>query len=531
MIRVQQIKVPLQHDKEMILQKAAKLCKIRPEQIKEMHIIKQSVDARRKNEVCYVYTVDLLTDDDNRILKKVHSNNIMSTKRTEYQFPKTEHTFSKPPVIIGAGPAGLFCAYELARAGYAPILLERGRSVEERTKDVNRFWETGILDTTSNVQFGEGGAGTFSDGKLNTLVKDRFGRNRHVLETFVHFGADSKILYQAKPHIGTDVLSKVIANMRKAVIEAGGEVRFEQQVTDFYIEDGKLKALEINGEKRIETQHVILAVGHSARDTFKTLYERQIPMEAKSFAVGFRVEHPQEMINRIQYKEADMRYLSPASYKLTSNFENGRGVYSFCMCPGGYVVNASSQKKRLAVNGMSYHDRAGANANSAIIVTVNPSDYGSAIGNPLLGVKFQQRLEEKAFVMGNGSIPQQLYGDFKVKKRSSEYGNFASAAKGRTAFAPLHELLPEELNQTFLQGMEVFSKHIEGYDRYDAILSGIESRTSSPVRIWRNEQFESEIAGLYPCGEGAGYAGGIMSAAMDGIKTAEAVVKNLQNGR
>lgn len=531
MIRVQQIKVPLKHDREIILKKAAKLCKIRPEQIKEMNIVKQSVDARRKNEVCYVYTVDLFTDNDEKILKKVHNNNIMSTNPVIYQFPKADNTFLKPPVIIGAGPAGLFCAYELARAGYAPILLERGKSVEERKKDVDRFWETGILDSASNVQFGEGGAGTFSDGKLNTLVKDRYGRSRHVLETFVKFGADASILYQAKPHIGTDVLSQVISNMRQAIIEAGGEVRFQQQVTDFRIEDSELKALEINGKEWIETQHAVLAIGHSARDTFEMLNRHQVPMEAKSFAVGFRVEHPQEMMNRIQYKDADMRYLTPASYKLTANLKNGRGVYSFCMCPGGYVVNASSEESRLAVNGMSYHNRAGANANSAIIVTVTPSDFGSDTQNPLAGVQFQRRLEEKAFAMGNGLIPQQLYGDFKEKRISSGYGDFASCTKGKAAFAPLHELLPEELTKTFLQGMEVFPKYIENYNRYDAILSGIESRTSSPVRIWRDEQFESKMQGLYPCGEGAGYAGGIMSAAMDGIKTAEAVVQNLQNGR
>lgn len=533
MIRVQQIKVPLQHNMEMIQKKAAKLLKISPEQIREMEIVKQSVDARRGNEVSYVYTVDIELDYEARILKKVHDNRIMSTNKVSYQFQADgECSLSHPPVIIGAGPAGLFCAYELARAGFSPVLLERGKSVEERQKDVERFWNTGILDTASNVQFGEGGAGAFSDGKLNTLVKDPLGRSRHVLETFVGFGADAEILYMNKPHIGTDVLSRVIANMRKAVIEAGGEVRFQQQVTDFCVENGRLTGILVNNKQKISTDVVILAIGHSARDTFQTLYQQQVPMEAKSFAVGFRVEHPQEMINRIQYKGADMRYLKPASYKLTSNFENGRGVYSFCMCPGGYVVNASSEEGRLAVNGMSYHDRAGANANSAIIVSVNPEDYCQLDPptkeplpgvHPLAGVRFQRQLEEKAFALGEGKIPQQLYGDFREGRLTSAYGDFASCTKGDTAFAPLHELLAPELTETFIRGMETFPKYIADYNRYDAILSGIESRTSSPVRIWRNKEFESEIRGLYPCGEGAGYAGGIMSAAMDGIKVAEAV--------
>lgn len=524
MIRVQQIKVPLKHERADILNKAAKLCKIKAEQIQRMEIVKQSVDARRKNEICYVYTVDIFTDQEEKILKKVHDKNIMSTKRRTYHFPASKTgALHKPPVIIGAGPAGLFCAYELARAGYAPILLERGKCVEERQRDVERFWETGILDMASNVQFGEGGAGTFSDGKLNTLVKDRFGRSRYVLETFVEFGADAGILYENKPHIGTDVLSRVISNMRQAIMEAGGEVRFSQKVTDFRIENGSITGVEVNGDW-LDTEVAVLAIGHSARDTFQVLHQRRVPMEAKAFAVGFRVEHPQKMMNRIQYKGADMRYLKPASYKLTSNFENGRGVYSFCMCPGGYVVNASSEDKRLAINGMSYHDRAGSNANSAIIVSVTPEDFGGDMRNPLRGVEFQRRLEEKAFVMGAGKIPQQLYGDFLKKRVSDSYGEFVSCTKGEHTFAPLHELLPEELSETFVRGMEWFPRYIEGYNRYDTILSGIESRTSSPVRIWRDESFESEIGGLYPCGEGAGYAGGIMSAAMDGMKVAEAIV-------
>ena len=362
MIRIQQLKMPLSHKREDIIKKAAKRCKIKPEQILNLEIVRRSVDARKKSEVCYVYTIDLTVENEIGILKKVNDKNIMLTNRKKYQFPKAEVSQKETkyrPVIIGAGPAGLFCAYELTKAGYAPILLERGKCVEERTEDVKRFWESGVLDTESNVQFGEGGAGTFSDGKLNTLVKDRFGRSRHVLETFVEFGADAAILYDAKPHIGTDVLSQVIANMRAYLLEHGAEIRFSTQVTDFLVEDQRLQAIRLNHDEWMNIDAVVLAIGHSARDTFETLQKRQIPMEAKAFAVGFRVEHPQDMINHMQYKGADMRYLSPASYKLTANFENHRGVYSFCMCPGGYVVNASSEEGRLAVNGMSYHDRIG----------------------------------------------------------------------------------------------------------------------------------------------------------------------------
>ena len=524
MIRIQQLKMPLSHKREDIIKKAAKRCKIKPEQILNLEIVRRSVDARKKSEVCYVYTIDLTVENEIGILKKVNDKNIMSTNRKKYQFPKAEVSQKETkyrPVIIGAGPAGLFCAYELTKAGYAPILLERGKRVEERTEDVKRFWESGVLDTGSNVQFGEGGAGTFSDGKLNTLVKDRFGRSRHVLETFVEFGADAAILYDAKPHIGTDVLSQVIANMRAYLLEHGAEIRFSTQVTDFLVEDQRLQAIRLNHDEWMNIDAVVLAIGHSARDTFETLQKRQIPMEAKAFAVGFRVEHPQDMIDHMQYKGADMRYLSPASYKLTANFENHRGVYSFCMCPGGYVVNASSEEGMLAVNGMSYHARAGQNANSAIIISVRPDDFEG--DGPLAGIEFQRKLEKNAYRIGNGAIPQQLYGDFKENRISTGYGAFESTTKGAHTFANLREIFPKELAASFQAGMELFPKYIPDYNREDAILSGVESRTSSPVRITRDESFESNIAGIYPCGEGAGYAGGIMSAAMDGLKVAEAI--------
>ena len=525
-IKVQQIKVPIRHTIEDVKKKAAKLCRIQPADIKECEIRKRSIDARRKNEIYYIYTVYLkLSDNKKKCIDKIMRDKHVSIEVVDrYNFMSTgREKLKKRPIIIGAGPAGLFCAYELAKAGYAPLVLERGKAMEERLKDVDAFWQTGVLNTASNVQFGEGGAGTFSDGKLNTLVKDVKGRNRHVLETFVQFGAKSNILYDNKPHIGTDILRDVIVNMRKEIEYFGGEIRFSQEVTDVIIENHQIQAIEVNSSTRIATDIVVLAIGHSARNTFEMLYRRQIPMEAKAFAVGFRIEHPQEMMNLWQYKGADMTYLPPASYKLTANMPDKTGIYSFCMCPGGYVVNASSEEQRLAVNGMSYQSRAGANANSAIIVTVHPQDYADYTDSPLAGVVYQRKLEEKAYQMGNGCIPQQLFGDYLEKKNTTGYGTFASETKGATAFAPLHELFSDKMRMAFLYGMEQFGNKIQGFDRYDAILSGVESRTSSPIRIHRKEDFMSDIVGIYPCGEGAGYAGGIMSAAMDGIKVAEAI--------
>jgi hypothetical protein len=381
-----------------------------------------------------------------------------------------------------------------------------------------------VLDTTSNVQFGEGGAGTFSDGKLNTLVKDPAGRNRQVLEIFCKLGAPTEILYDSKPHIGTDILTSVVRNLREEIKRLGGKFQFESQVTDLSFSDGRIAAVTVNHEKKIETGVVVLALGHSARDTFQMLERHQLLMEPKAFAVGFRVEHPQQMINVSQYGEgADFSHLPVAPYKVSANFPDSRGIYSFCMCPGGFVVNASSEERRLAVNGMSYYRRDSENANSAIIVSVTPSDFPDA--GALSGVAFQRALEEKAYQLCSGKIPQQLYGDFLAERVSGSYGDFASCAKGAAAFGALHELLTPDMNRCFAAGMEQFGKRIRGFDRYDAILSGVESRTSSPVRILRNEQLESNYKGIYPCGEGAGYAGGITSAAMDGIRVAEAIAR------
>lgn len=424
-------------------------------------------------------------------------------------------------MIIGSGPAGLFCGLMLARHGYAPILLERGEDVDTRTKKVEEFWGGGGLDPLSNVQFGEGGAGTFSDGKLNTLVKDPAGRNRLVMEIFSEFGADPAICYQQKPHLGTDVLSRIVRNIREEIRNLGGEVRFSSQVTELLITGGVLNGVMVNGVERVETEAVVLAVGHSARDTFEMMAGLAVPMEPKAFAVGLRIQHPQEMINLSQYHRADASLLGAASYKLTRQTSQSRGVYSFCMCPGGYVVNASSEPGRLAVNGMSYHDRRGVNANSALIVTVTPEDFPG--NGPLAGVAYQRMLEETAYRIADGRIPVQLYGDFRAGTISRGFGSVAPQFKGDFGFADLRAAFPDYLGGALVEGVEYFGRIIAGFDREDAILAGIESRTSSPLRILRNSQFESKIKGLFPCGEGAGYAGGITSAAMDGIRVAEEI--------
>lgn len=525
MIRINQLKLPVNHKPEDIKKKAAKLLRIPEDHIKELHIVKQSVDARKKDALLFIYAIDVAAEKEELLLKRIKDVNISLKKEMPYQFPNSgTNVLTHPPVVVGSGPAGLFCALMLSEAGYRPILLERGKDVDSRTECVKKFWDTGILDTKSNVQFGEGGAGTFSDGKLNTLVKDPVGRNRKVLEILVEHGAAPQILYQNKPHIGTDVLSCVVKSIRERIQQLGGQVHFSSQVTDLCLsEDGKRLIGVMVGERFLETDVLILAIGHSARDTFQMLLEKQIPMQAKSFAVGLRIQHPQTMITRSQYGVEQSELLGPASYKLTKQTSSGRGVYSFCMCPGGYVVNASSEPGMLAVNGMSYHDRGGENANSALIVTVTPEDFHS--DSPLAGVEYQRMLETLAYQYGNGNIPVQLYGDFKENRKSTAFGLVAPAFKGGFQFANLREMLPEYLSEALIEAIEGFAHTIEGFGRPDSILAGVESRTSSPVRINRDDSMESAVKGLFPCGEGAGYAGGITSAAMDGIKVAEEIAR------
>lgn len=522
MIRINQLKLPLNHKPEELRIKAAKLLKIPEKEMKSFKIIKQSVDARKKEDIHFTYCVEAETAREGAVVHKAGSPGIVLAEKKEYHFPEPgREKLSSRPIIIGTGPAGLFCGLMLAVNGYRPILLERGEDVETRKILVDDFWAGSPLKPDCNVQFGEGGAGTFSDGKLNTLVKDPVMRNRRVLELFVEFGADPSILYINKPHIGTDVLSGIVKNMREEIKRLGGEVRFHSKVTDFTVEHEKLREITVNGTEKIKTEALVLAIGHSARDTFAVLEKRGIPMEAKAFALGLRIQHPQEAVNLSQYGKKEIPILGAADYKLTHKCTNGRGVYSFCMCPGGYVVNASSEEGRLAVNGMSYHKRDGKNANSAIIVSVTPKDFGGT--SPLSGVEYQRRLEEAAFSYGNGRIPVQLYGDFKNNQVTKTFGDVEPAFKGSAGFANIREFLPPYLTLSLVEGIEAFEHKIHGFSRPDAILAGVESRTSSPVRISRDEAFESKIRGIYPCGEGAGYAGGITSAAMDGLKVAEAV--------
>ncbi len=556
MLRVNQIKTTIDADENIIRRRVADLLKIKVTDIAKMNIVKQSIDARKKPDIYYSYAVDVELVDGNetkeeKILKYCKSNQVSKSCDKEYEFPASgNREMMHRPVVVGMGPAGLFCAYFLAKHGYAPILLERGRDVDTRTEDVKRFWETGVVDANSNVQFGEGGAGTFSDGKLNTLIKDKDGRNKEVLRVFVKHGAPKRILYDAKPHIGTDILTTVVKNMREEIIQNGGTVYFETEMRKPVLRNGKLIGAEISDStgtiRTLACDLMILAIGHSARNTFEALHELGIPMESKAFAVGFRVEHPQKMINQCQYGVEDAGDLGAAPYKVTAQTSVGRGVYSFCMCPGGYVVNASSEKDCLAVNGMSYHDRGSQNANSAIIVAVTPADFGT--NHPMAGIAFQRELEKKAYAAGKGKIPVQRFGDFKEKVRGESVSvsetkelpllqtteeklgdtypeSYQPCTKGKYAWTDLTDILPKECNQAFVEGMEVFGRQLKGFDRPDAILLGVESRTSSPVRIHRDDSLQSKVQGLYPCGEGAGYAGGITSAAMDGMRVAEEIAK------
>lgn len=531
MLRISQLKLPVEHSWEALEQKVRKVLRLKEDEAVQIQIIRRSVDARKKPELFFSYFIHAKVRNEKEVFRRCDRKLVAFYEEISYRFPVKEYKGKERPVIIGAGPAGLFCAYMLAGAGCCPILLERGKPVEERAKDVEAFWETGSLNPESNIQFGEGGAGTFSDGKLNTLVKDKYGRNRFVLSVFVSAGAPETILYDYKPHIGTDVLRLVIKNIRQSILKWGGEIRYEARVTEILKDRDRVLGVRINGQECIESKYVVLAPGHSARDTFEMLHNMGIRMEAKPFAVGMRVEHPQEMINLAQYGKKQEDTLGNAPYKLTAKASDGRGVYSFCMCPGGYVVNASSEPEGLVVNGMSYSKRDGKNANSAIIVSVAPEDYGT--DHPLAGVFFQRRLEEKAYQLAEGSVPVERYGDYKkavfmsrTQQSNEEAGipeEFAPAVKGKWEFAPVHEILPEELQKAFVEGMEQFGRIIRGFNDDHALVAGIESRTSSPVRILRDKRLQASLKGLYPCGEGAGYAGGITSAAMDGILVAEEV--------
>ena len=670
--KISQIKLPIHHTTSDLKNKVIDQLKIHPNELVSLEILKKSIDARKKPNLFFTYSVvvelpkehkgivldftrnsktqgisptkstplgrsgvqiepyqeirylDVFFDKINRNAKE-HENKVLFIDDSMVKYSVDEPTDKvffddefHSPIIVGTGPAGLFCGYLLALAGLKPILLERGADVDQRVVDVDEFWNTGILNLDSNVQFGEGGAGTFSDGKLNTLVKDKFGRNRFVLETLVEHGAPKEILFEQKPHVGTDILVSVVKNLRKSIENLGGKVEFNTKFVDILYSQPSIDSNNIysnqsksdssfdnstsfDGETNtllslvtinptlsdpipniFHTNHLVLAIGHSARDTFEMLYNKKVEISSKPFAVGLRIEHPQELINKSQYgvgwdkgfarsgENANILHsdnaskpissfgsLPAASYRLAENLENGRGVYSFCMCPGGVVVNASSEDKALTVNGMSYHARAGKNSNSAIVVTVSPDDFPST--HPLSGIEFQRNLEKKAYLLGNGKVPVQKVGDFllgcnlsntnnrchttnekgntpsgSTDKASTnnrikldccdEMFNFTPSIKGQWKYADLTNLFPSEIKDSLGKGILRMSDKIANFAHPNALLSGVESRTSSPVKFYRDENFQSNIRGIYPCGEGAGYAGGITSAGMDGLKVAEIII-------
>ena len=465
-------------------------------------IIKKSIDARSKHEFCYIYEFGVTIKDEEKFIKYNKNKNITKYEEIVYNFPKSGNKLLEhSPVIVGLGPAGLFASYFLAKHGYKPIIFERGKRIEERIKDVDTFWREGILNKNSNVQFGEGGAGTFSDGKLNTQVKDKEGRIKEVLRIFVECGAPEEILYEKNPHIGTDNLRLVVKNMRKKIIEYGGVIHYNSTLEDIIIKDEKLDSIVVNGEA-FKTDVLILATGHSAKDTFNMLYERRVIITSKPFAIGIRIVHPQDLINKCQYPDFYPN-LPSATYKLTYN-SSGRGVYSFCMCPGGFIVNASSD--------------------SAIIVTVNASDFGS---NPLDGLKYVENIEKRAYELSNGLIPIQRFIDYENNIISSDILDIDKFVKGSTKYIDINEIFPEYINSSLKEGINYFNKLIPGFN--EGIILAPETRTSSPVRILRGDNLESNISGLYPCGEGSGYAGGITTSAVDGIKVAEMIAKKYQN--
>jgi len=525
MIRIREISVPPEHNVAQLSYEAARLLKVSNSKIRRVRIVRRSVDARKKPDVRIVYTVDVAVDgNEGKILKQSGCKRAAIAKAAYYKPPRTAVQPEKRPVVVGFGPAGMFAALVLALAGLCPIVLERGEDAQTRHEKVERFFTTGQLDPTSNVQFGEGGAGTFSDGKLNTGVNNpRIG---WVLEQMVAAGAGEDILFDAKPHAGTDVLLTVVQNIRRRIISLGGEVRFCSQVTGVKTQCGKLTALEINGEEMLFCDRAIFAIGHSARDTFSMLYEMALPMEGKPFSMGVRIEHPQSMIDESQYGSVNP-VLPPADYKLVKHLED-ETVYTFCMCPGGYVVAAASEEGRVVTNGMSYADRAGDNANAALLVTLHPRDFPG--DDPLAGVRWQQAIEEAAFRAGGGNYyaPAQTVGDFLEKRPSAGPGEVIPTYRPGVKWCDLHEVLPEKITAALEKALPMLDGNLSGFSRKDAVLTAPETRSSSPVRIVRGEDKQSTgLMGLYPAGEGAGYAGGIMSAAIDGILCAEALMEAL----
>ncbi|MBQ8768753.1 MAG: hypothetical protein IJZ15_03795 [Oscillospiraceae bacterium] len=520
MIRIRDISLSPEHDANQLLYEAAKLLNISGSKIRKLSLVRRSIDARKKPDVRIIYTVDVSVDgSEQKILKQCGCKRTSIVHKTYYEVPKA--LSDERPVIVGFGPAGMFAALVLALAGLRPIVLERGEDAMTRHEKVARFFATGQLDTRSNVQFGEGGAGTFSDGKLNTGVNNvRIG---WILEQFVKAGAAEDILFDAKPHIGTDVLLEVVQNLRRRIISLGGEVRFNTQVAGICAENGVLTGLETN-QGHIPCTNAIFAIGHSARDTFSMLHDLGIKMEAKPFSMGVRIEHKQKAIDTAQYGSADLP-LPPADYKLVKHLEN-ETVYTFCMCPGGYVVAAASEEGGVVTNGMSYADRGGENANAALLVTLNPEDF--PFSGVLGGMQWQRQIEQRAFaVSGSYRAPAQLVGDFLANKASQGAGSVQPTYRPGITWCDLHDVLPAKISNAIAEALPQLDQNLKGFADADAVLTAPETRSSSPVRILRDETRMGSIKGFYPAGEGAGYAGGIMSAAIDGMQSAEALIAAL----
>ena len=526
MLTLKNLKVDINNDLNLdnIL---IKYLRIRPDELIDYEINKRSIDARVGHNLSFIYEIIINLKDEEKFLKSNKNKNITRYISNPYKFPQSGITpLNKRPIIIGLGPAGLFCAYFLAKHGYKPIVYERGKEISQRIKDVEKFWNESILNENSNVQFGEGGAGTFSDGKLNTQIKDKENRIKEILNIFVKCGAPEEIMYEKNPHIGTDNLRKVVVNLRNKIIDYGGEIHFNSLLKDIYIEGNKIKSIKIN-EEIIDTELLILATGHSAKDTFEMLLSNGIDIKNKPFAIGIRIVHPQSLINENQYKCINNK-LPQASYKLTYN-TNNRGIYSFCMCPGGYVVNASSEKGRVVTNGMSNYLRDSGFANSAIIVTINECDYGI---KPLDGLRYMENIEKRAYELTQGAIAIQTFKDYENNVISDNLKNTNEFVKGKTINIDINKIFPEYINNSLKEGINYFNTKIKDFNK--GIILAPETRTSSPVWIKRTDNLESNILGIYPCGEGSGYAGGITSSAIDGMKVAEEIAKKykeIENGK
>ena len=540
MLRLNEVKLPLNHTEDQLPAAILARLDIPAAELLGFTIFKRSYDARKKSAIVLIYSLDIEVKDEAALLKRLkHDAHLMPAPDTSYKFVAAGeqlqgHDQNPRPVVIGTGPCGLFAALILAQMGLRPIILERGKEVRERTVDTFGFWRKRELNPESNVQFGEGGAGTFSDGKLYSQIKDPKHYGRKVLTEFVKAGAPEEIIYVSKPHIGTFRLVKMVEQMRANIEAMGGEYRFESKVVDIAIEQieggGQVRGLTLESGEKIVTNHVVLAIGHSARDTFQMLYDRGVYIEAKPFSIGFRVEHPQSLIDACRFgPNAGHPILGAADYKLVHHASNGRAVYSFCMCPGGTVVAAASEPGRVVTNGMSQYSRNERNANSAIVVSISPEvDYP---GHPLAGVAFQRDLEEKAFHLGGGSYnaPGQLMGDFVAGRASTDFGAVVPSYKPGITLTDLAQILPEFAVTALREAFPAFDKQVRGYFKHDAVLTGLETRTSSPIRIKRRDDTLQSLntRGLFPAGEGAGYAGGILSAGVDGIKVAEAVALSL----